>query len=163
MKALLLGALALGVSLLTGCGASGPEFKSQLAKPDGTHAIVYLYRPNTVIGIINADVPFIHLDGRTLTRIRIGGYMPIRVSPGRHQLTTTESLLGSDTGKVRGETTFTVPAGATIYLRYTESFKSVTPLVLPNVVVIASTGDYRFEAVPETEALSELTNTSALQ
>jgi hypothetical protein len=33
-----------------------------------------LYRPHTLIGIANADVPIIHLDGQRLARIHIGGY-----------------------------------------------------------------------------------------
>src|ERR1051326_1811941 len=61
-----------------------------------------------------------HLDGQRLTRIRIRGYLAIPVPAGQHKLTTTESLLGNGTAKVRGETTFAVPAGSTVYLRYTE-------------------------------------------
>ncbi|MCL4767623.1 MAG: DUF2846 domain-containing protein [Hyphomicrobiaceae bacterium] len=159
IHALLIPALAI---LLGACGASGPQFTSALAKPDGNRALVFVYRTNTIIGIINPDVPFIHIDGKRLTRIRIGGYLRIAVPPGRHQLTTTESLLGNDTGRVRGETTFTLPAGATLYLRYTEAFSSIVPIVLPGMVVVISTGDFRFEPVPETEALAELAKTSAL-
>ena len=122
-----------------------------------------MYRPNTLVGIGNADVPFIHLDGRRLTRIRIGGYLAVRISPGRHKLTTTESLLGSDTGRVRGEATLAAPAGATIYLRYTEGFKTIVPIVLPAGVLVHSTGNYRFEPVLEAEALAEIANTKSLE
>jgi hypothetical protein len=95
-----------------------------------------------------------HLDGQRLTRIRIGGYLNIPISVGQHKLATTESLLGGDTGKVRGETTFSVPPRSTLYLRYTESFKTFAPTVLPTGVAVAPSGDYRFEFVPEAEALA---------
>jgi hypothetical protein len=73
------------------------------------------------------------------------------------------SLLGSDTGKVRGEATVAAPVGATIYLRYTEGFKTIVPIPLPVGVVVVSSSNYVFEFVPETEALAELANTQALE
>lgn len=153
----------MGTSLLFGCVATGAQFKPEANKPGTNGALLYVYRPYTLIGIANADVPIMHLDGQRLTRIRIGGYFNVPISPGRHKLTTTESLLGSDTGRVRGETTFSAPAGSTLYLRYTESFKSFVPIVLPVGVAVVSSGDYRFEYVPETEALTELADTKPLE
>jgi len=149
--------------LLAGCGATGTEFKPELNKPDGNHALLYVYRPDTIIGVGNADVPFIHLDGQRLARIRIGGYLAIPASTGRHKLTTTESLLGKDTGKVRGQTTVAAPAGATVYLRYTEGFKRITPIALPAGVFVETTGEYRFEFVPAAEAALEMAKTKALE
>lgn len=115
-----------------------------------------------MIGIINFDVPFIHLDGERLTRIRIGGYLVKRVAPGKHKITTTESLFGRDTGTIRGETTFEASAGSTVYLRYTEQFATITPIVLPGATVITSTGDFRFELVDQSTALKELAETKQL-
>ena len=109
------------------------------------------------------DVPFIHLDGRRLTRIRIGGHLSVSVSPGQHKLTTTESLFGSDTGRIRGQAVFSVPAGTTLYLRYTEGFKTIAPIVLPKGAFLVSSGNYRFEAVLKSEALAEIANTQALE
>jgi hypothetical protein len=120
-----------------------------------------VYRSFTLIGIANIDVPFIHLDGQRLTRIRIGGHLVVPVSAGRHKLTTTESLLGSDTGRVRGETTFAIPAS--LYLRYTEGFRTGVPIVLPGGAFLQSSGSYRFEPVPKSEALAELANTKPLE
>ena len=150
------------VLLLAGCTASGPQFKLE-AKPDSTRALIYVYRPTTLIGIGNADVPFIHLDGRRLARIRIGGYLAIPISPGRHKLTTTESLLGNDTGRVRGDATVAAPPGSTIYLRYTEGIKAIVPIPLPVGVILISQGNYVFEFVPEAEALAELASTQAIE
>jgi Protein of unknown function (DUF2846) len=157
-----LAATLAAVLLLSGCGASGQQFKLE-AKPDSNRALLYVYRPTTLLGIGNPDVPFIHLDGRRLGRIRIGGYLAIPISPGRHKLTTTESLLGNDTGRIRGNAVVAAPAGSTIYLRYTESIKAIVPIPLPVGVILISQGNYVFEFVPEAEALAELANTQALE
>lgn len=156
-------AALLTTLMLMGCVATGPEFKAELSRPESGRALLYVYRPDTVIGIGNADVPFLHLDGQRLTRIRIGGHIPLPVSPGRHKLTTTESLLGNDTGKVRGETTVTIPAGATVYLRYTETIKTFIPIILPGAVTVIMSGQFAFEPVPEPEALAEISNTRRLE
>jgi hypothetical protein len=153
----------IAVLSLLGCAASSAQDQLGPNKPGGNRTLLYVYRSFTLIGIANFDVPFIHLDGQGLTRIRIGGHLVIPISPGRHKLTTTESLLGSDTGRVRGETTFSAPAGSTLYLRYTESFKTFVPIVLPGGAVVSSSGDYRFEPVPKSEALAELAKTTPLK
>jgi hypothetical protein len=149
--------------LLAGCASAGPQLDPAANKPGPAGAMVYVYRPQTLIGIANMDVPIMHLDRRRLTRIRIGGYLAVPVPPGRHTLTTTESLLGSDTGRVRGETTFSVAAGSTLYLRYTESFKSFAAVPVATGAVVESTGNFRFEAVPEAEARAELASATPLE
>jgi hypothetical protein len=135
----------------------------QRTGPSSQAARLHVYRPSTLIGIGNLDVPFLHLDGKRLTRIRIGGRLSISVSPGKHRLTTTESLLGSDTGKIRGQAIVTVPPGATLYLRYTEGFGSFVPILLPKGVLVVSSGQFRFEAVPKSEALTEISGTQPLE
>jgi hypothetical protein len=156
-------AVIIAVLSLLGSAASSAQDQPGLNKPNGNRTLLYVYRPFTLIGIANFDVPFIHLDGQRLTRIRIGGHLVIPISPGRHKLTTTESLLGSDTGRVRGETTFSTPAGSTLYLRYTESFKTFGPIVLPGGAFVESSGNYRFEPVAKSEALVELAKTKPLE
>jgi hypothetical protein len=142
---------------------SAAQPQSMPNKPDVGRVRIYVYRPFTLIGMANFDVSIIHLDGRRLTRIRIGGHLVMPVSAGVHTLTTTESLLGSDTGRIRGETKFSAPAGSTIYLRYTESFGSAVPILLPKGGFLESTGSFRFELVPESEARAELANTKPLE
>jgi hypothetical protein len=154
-------AVIIAALSLLGCAASGAQDQPGLSKPSGSRTLLYVYRSFTLIGIANIDVPFIHLDGQRLTRIRIGGHLVVPVSAGRHKLTTTESLLGSDTGRVRGETTFAIPAS--LYLRYTEGFRTGVPIVLPGGAFLQSSGSYRFEPVPKSEALAELANTKPLE
>jgi len=158
-----LGGFLLSFLILSGCGASGPQFAPDLVKPAPGRALVYVYRPDTLIGIGNADVSIMHLDGRRITRIRIGGHVAFPVTPGKHRVTTTESLLGNDTGKVRGETSFSVSAGSTAYFRYSETYKSFVPIVLPGVVIVHATANIGFEPVPEAEALAELAKTKRLE
>jgi uncharacterized protein DUF2846 len=156
-------AVVAGTLLLAGCAVTDPQLKAEVRRPPAGGALLYVYRPQTLIGIANMDVPIMHLDKHRLARIRIGGYLAVPVSPGQHTLTTTESLLGSDTGKVRGETRFSVSAGSTLYLRYTESFKSFAAIPNPSGVVVESTGAFRFEVVPEAEARAEIADTKPLE
>lgn len=152
------------MALLAGRADAAPQLAAPAAtKPAAGRALLYVYRPRTLIGIANFDVPIIHLDKQRLGRIRIGGYLAIPVSPGQHTLTTTESLLGNDTGRIRGETEFSIVAGSTLYLRYTESFKSFAAVPLPSGTVVESSGDYRFEAVRDPEARAEIADTKPLE
>jgi hypothetical protein len=48
-------------------------------------------------------------------------------------------------------------------LRYTEGFKRITPIALPTGIFVESTGEYRFEYVPEAEAVVEMAKTKALE
>ena len=148
--------------LLVGIGAALAQSAPQASETDRAKALIYVYRETSLIGIANFDVPFLHIDGRQLTRIRTGGYVPITVSPGHHRLTTTESLFGNDTGKMRGQAVVTVPAGATIYLRYSETFKTFDPVALPKGVYVNSTGNFRFEPVAPSAAKSEMSGMTRL-
>jgi hypothetical protein len=76
----------MSASLLFGCVATGAQFKPEVGKSSTKGATLYVYRPFTLIGIANADVPIMHLDGQRLTRIRIGGYLNIPISAGQHKL-----------------------------------------------------------------------------
>lgn len=157
--------LAAAIIILTACGtASGPQFQPELTKPQAGRARLYVYRPDTIIGMANADVSIIHLDGRRLARMRIGGSIVVPISPGQHKLTTTQSLLSGDTGRVLGATTFAAAPGATIYERYTEGLGNVTATVMPKGgAYFEGSGEYRFEQVPETEALAEIAKTKPLE
>lgn len=156
-------AAAISVALLfMGFAVAFAQSPPPTKEPDQARALIYVYRQTSLIGIANFDVPFLHINGRQLGRISMGGYIPITVSPGQHKVTTTESLFGGDTGKVRGQAIVTVPAGATVYLRYSETFKTFEPIVLPKGVFVNSTGNYRFEPVAASTAKSEMSGMSRL-
>lgn len=153
------------------CALAAPAAAQDAARPEskaaaktGGRSMLYVYREKTFIGIANWEIPYLHLDGRPVTRIKIGGHMAIPVSPGTHTLKTTESLFGKDTGKVRGQTKITVRGGSTVYLRYSESISSFVPIIIPGVVSIVHMGfKMGFEPVPNEQGKSELANTSALE
>ena len=161
-KARRLATLAVAL-FLAGCGASGQPFTTGSIAPQKGSSVLYIYRPKTVIGIGNPDVSFIHLDGKPLTRLRIGGYLAVPVTPGRHKITTTTSLLGADTGNVRAEAAVAASPGRKIYVRYTEAYANFVPIILPKVGALITQWEYRLEEVPESEALSELADTKALE
>jgi hypothetical protein len=49
-------------------------------------------------------------------------------------------------------------------VRYTEGFKDMTVMVIPKGgAYVGGSGDYRFEQVPEPEALAELAKTKPLE
>jgi hypothetical protein len=134
---------------------SGTEFKAE-TKSEGGRARLYVYRHVAYVGIANADVTFLHLDGQRIGRIRMGGFISVPISPGQHSLKTTESILGGDTGRLFGETSFSATPGSNVYFRYSEGFKTFIPIVIHGIATAESTGDYRFESVSEAEALAEL-------
>jgi hypothetical protein len=150
------------VVLLAGCGASGEQFKVGAMKPPSGRALLYVYRPSTLVGIGNPEVAFLHLDGRRLARIRIGGYLAVPVSPGQHKVTTTKSQGDSDSGNVLSEKSFSARAGSTVYLKYTEGFSTFVPIILPNTALVLSSTYHQFDVVPEREALTELAQTQSL-
>src|SRR5689334_11404425 len=128
--------------LVLACGLAATAMAQDAARPEskpagkGGRTMLYVYREKTFVGIANWEIPYLHLDGRPVTRIKIGGNIAIPVSPGTHTLKTTESLFGKDTGKVRGQTKITVRGGSAVYLRYSESISSFVPIIIPGVVSI---------------------------
>lgn len=148
------------MTVLVGCVATGPKFMAgDLPDVRSEEILLVVYRPKTVIGGGNFDVPFLNLDDRVLARMRIGGHVIIPTTAGRHTLRTTESLFGQNTDRTRGSTEFDARGGGTAYFRYTESFASITPILIGNVVFVSYAGNYVFELVPEAVAMEELLDT----
>ena len=153
----LLAVLAIGAKDTVAQSAGGQR------APVLQEARIVIYRQTSLIGIGNViDVPFLHVDSKRLGRIRMGGYFSFAVAPGQHKIFTTESFFGGDTGKVRGSATVTVPAGTALYLRYSETFGSITPIPLPIGVIVHSTGVYHFEPVAAATAKSEMSGMNQL-
>ena len=154
----------LTLTILVGCGATGPKFTAGESPEVGPNEVLLVvYRPETVIGIGNFDVPILHLDDRRLTRMRIGGHIMLVTSTGRHILRTTESLFGKDTDTTRGRADFEGRGGGTVYFRYTESFESIMAFPIGDVIYVTSTGKYIFDPVSEAVALQELLRTRRME
>jgi hypothetical protein len=142
---------------LSGCVAySGADFKAESSKLAGGRARLYIYRQVAYVGLGNGDVEIVHLDGRRLGRIWMHGFINTGIAPGQHTLTVTESLLGNDTGKVLGETSFSAAPGENIYFRYSAGYSTFIPIILPAGAAVISSGYYKFEHIAESEALPEL-------
>jgi|GEM_PF-1120306 len=143
--------------------ATGNRFSANaLGTTDETQTQIVIYRPNTFVGSANWDVPLLHLDGKTLTPMRINGYVVLPVDPGEHHLKTTEVLFGSDTGRIRGEIRLGLKQGTKVYLQYAESITSVVPIPSYQSVALVVSGAYSFQPVPPDVALKELAGTNRL-
>lgn len=73
------------VCMLCSCAlAYGPRFSGVEPAPGRT--LVYVYRANTISGFAMSAKPMIVVDGKKYRTIKIGGYFPIGLEPGRHEI-----------------------------------------------------------------------------
>ena len=68
----------LTLLLLTGCSAGGPPFQAPAAPQD--KAVLWLFRPSTVVGAANTD--YIAVNGKLAARLDVGEYTTVTVPPG---------------------------------------------------------------------------------
>lgn len=68
----------LFVAGLSACSAGGPVFTAPAAPTD--KAVIWLFRPSTVVGGANTD--HIAVNGRYVVSLDIGEYYPAEVPPG---------------------------------------------------------------------------------
>ena len=64
--------------VLAACSGGGPPFEAPPAP--GNKAVIWLFRPASIVGAANTD--FIGIKGCLLARLRNGDYLPIEVAPG---------------------------------------------------------------------------------
>ena len=78
------------LALLAGCSAGGKQF-SGLEKPNFSYAQVYIYRPSALqqSGIF----PDLKLDSEFFGKLKNGGYLSIKVEPGKHKLAVAGNYL----------------------------------------------------------------------
>jgi len=75
------GTVILPAILLIGCNARGPEF-SAMPYVRADEAAILVYRPASVV--LAAAWPDIYLNGNQRGQLKNGGYLVLRVPPGRH-------------------------------------------------------------------------------
>lgn len=69
----------------------GQQFQLANVKPAPNTAILYIYRPSAVGGIMAPDHPVIHVNGKKVGEILINGYRKIVLKPGNHILHVNDS------------------------------------------------------------------------
>lgn len=112
--------------LLAAC-ASGPTYKDLSAKeapPAANMARVYVYRTGSMFGA--AVQPSVKLDGQKVGDAVPGGYFYVDVPAGDHRIS-------ADT-EVKRETSFTVAAGETRYVRLEVSMGFMAGHISPTLV-----------------------------
>lgn len=96
-----LGPIILILTLLVGCGASGPAFKPVDPLPAGK-GVVYIYRESGFVG--GGVYGTVTADKKPITKIKNGGYFPYISSPGAvHFEVTTEAANEADVSVEAGK------------------------------------------------------------
>jgi hypothetical protein len=120
MNKILLAILLLG---LIGCNvASGPRFKP--VSVSDNESLLYVYKPYTQAGIAGASNPVLYIDGEKIGRIRINGYLPIKLSSGIHELAIKSSTLGVETGDLYAKREIKLKPGEIRYVRLYTTYDS---------------------------------------
>ena len=148
-------------TLVGGCAVTG-QTDLDAVRPENGRSLLYVYRKSTFVGSANSDVSFLHIDGKPVGRINIGGNRVISVTPGEHKLRTSQSFFGSDTGKSVAEFAVTVSPDATSFVRYEEGLASLSVISVGKTTVGNGTGYFRFEKVEPNIARQEIADTQTL-
>lgn len=107
------------VCMLCSCAmAFGPRFSE--VRPTSGQALVYVYRAATISGAAMSAKPMVVVNGKEYRTIKIGGYFPIRLEPGEHQIGLRASIFGHAVGGVRSSIAFEIAPGEVKYFEYAQ-------------------------------------------
>ena len=109
----------LTAAALTACGASGPQFLPELIRTGSETSTIVVYRLSQSVG--RAYTAEIVLDGKTMGRLRDGGYIRSVVPPGQHVIEIDKAFF--ETGG-RNPTKLNTVAGQAYFVRYDPSAKT---------------------------------------
>ena len=111
--------LALLATILSACSmAFGPRFNP--VDLPSEKSLIYVYRMPTISGIALSAKPMIVVDGNEYRTIKIGGYFPIQIEPGHHEIGLKSSLFGQSVGELRKVISFEVAPGQVKYFEYAQ-------------------------------------------
>lgn len=110
---------------LGACTADGPRFRPVDLEGSGK-GVIYVYRPFTLNGVGDPEIPYIYLNGEYKGRMRIDGHFVFLVEPGKHTVSARDIFLAFFTYDM-GKAEVTVEEGKSYYLRY---FHITTPAFL---------------------------------
>lgn len=141
------------IAALSGCGASGPQFRQELIRQSNDESTIVVYRFSQFVG--KGYTANIVLNGEGMGRLKDGGYIHAAVPPGRHVVEIHKGFL--ETGG-RYPTELNIEAGQTYFVRYDQSGQ----VFYQGTVAVPLVRD-GFSVVPEEQALRELKSLKASQ
>lgn len=138
--------------LLAGCSvATGKQF-TRHSTPAENEALIYIYRPRTLIG--NANKPEIRINQNSVGTLYAGGFLSKMVPLGQHNLTLTRDGKGHQWGYPDRSVNLPITRSGGFYFRYTPTMRSGGYSGNQQIIIHS----YKFEPVPEAAALEELSD-----
>lgn len=89
MKSLKLILALAALTILQGCGATGPKFR-EVVYPIENESVVYFYRPSEYVA--GGLSPTVFDNGEPVSKLSNGGYFVHRVESGRHEFVTDSAM-----------------------------------------------------------------------
>ena len=120
----------LYLNLLLGCAATGSKFSGETMIESSDDAVIYLYRTFNFIGSV--AFPNVYVDGVKVGNLKTGGYLPLYVPVGEHEIVIGR-LNGDSPNWAPDNASYKVAVnpGEEYYLRMETNFGKVMPLVIP--------------------------------
>lgn len=104
---------------LTGCAMSyGPSFQMQY--PSDGKAMVYIFRSPTLSGSALSATPVVVLNEKPYGRVKNGGYIPIEIAPGEHQIVIKSTFMGKTFERELGDIEFSIAEGEIKYFEFVQ-------------------------------------------
>jgi hypothetical protein len=126
----------------------GPSYEAHFSPAD--KATLYVYRSSTIVGIADPDFPTLFINDVEATKLKIGGYMAVSLSPGEYDLRIMKALLGMGPQKdVVGQMKLRLSAGDTAYLKF-------------KVDAFLDTVNFGFQVMDEASGSAEVSKTKML-
>lgn len=111
--------VVLLTACLFGCAMTyGPKFEPINLNPE--QSLVYVYRIPTISGSAMSAKPMVIVNGKEYRTIKNGGYFPIVLEPGSHDVALKSTLFGSSIGEERMPAKFQIKPGETKYFEYAQ-------------------------------------------
>lgn len=141
-------AILSSMILLGSCAASGPSFIPYIAS-DESSSTIYVYRPKRAVNCCVS--PMVYLDGIEQSYLKNGGYLPLEVTQGQHEVTVGDGKNGFTAATVEME----FKGGGSHYLRWDIGNMNGV-LVVTSVGATGGERSYRLAEIEESVAQQEI-------
>ena len=98
---------------------SGEKF--HLEEVDATESVIYVYRKKQFTGSASSIKPRLYVNGNKIANLKMGGYIPVKVTPGMVNLSLVNTIFGAEVDKQYSLISFEIKAGEVMYFRYSQS------------------------------------------